>query len=72
MTFLTDFINAIHTYLYSLIGIDFTSYTGVLPQQFIDLYSYVGQFFKLVVIFYFVYFVFNFLYFLFSLGGIRK
>ena len=72
MTYLTDLCNSIFNYLYALIGIDFTGYSGNLPSQFIEMYSYVEQFFKLVIIFYFIYFVYNTLIFLFSLGGIRK
>ena len=69
---MTQFIQLLYEYLFAMIGIDFTNYSGSLPQQFVNLYQYVDKFFHLVVIFFFVYMIYNFLIFLFSLGGIRK
>jgi hypothetical protein len=70
--FLTAFCQTLYTYLFSLIGIDFSNYAGELPEQFVNMYAYVDKFFQILVIFLFLYLIFNFLFFLFSLGGIRR
>ena len=72
MQYLTQFMQQLYDYVFTLIGIDFSNYSGSLPIEFVNLYQYVEQFFQVLVIFYFVYLVYNFLFFLFSLGGIRK
>lgn len=72
MQYLTQFMQQLYDYIFTLIGIDFTNYSGSLPSEFVNLYQYVEQFFQVLVIFYFVYMVFNFLFFVFSLGWVRK
>ena len=72
MTGLTNFLNGLFNYLSSLLLIDFTDYSGNLPTQVIEMYSYVSKFFQIVVIFFFLYMVYNFIIFLISLGGVRK
>ena len=72
MQHLTSFMQLLYDYIFTLIGIDFSNYSGSLPEQFVDLYQYVEQFFQALIIFFFVYMVYNFLFFVFSLGAIRK
>lgn len=72
MVYLENFLQSVYTYIWSLLGIDFTNYTGSLPSQLIDMYTYVDKFFKIVCVFFLVYVVYNFVVFLISLGGIRK
>lgn len=69
---LLDFLNALYTYIWSLIGIDFTGYSGNLPIQLLEMYVYVEKFFQIMCIFYLLYLIYNFIVFLVSLGGIRK
>lgn len=70
MQYLTQFMQLLYDYIFTLIGIDFTGLS--LPQQVIDMYAYVEQFFQIVVIFFFLYLVYNTLYFIFSLGSVRR
>lgn len=70
MQYLTQFMQLLYDYIFTLIGIDFTG--SSLPQQVIDMYAYVEQFFQIVVIFFFLYLVYNTLYFIFSLGSVRR
>lgn len=72
MSHLLDFLNAMYTYLFGLFGIDFTGYTGNLPSELIQMYTYVDKFFQILCIFYLLYLIFNFVVFLISLGGVRK
>ncbi len=67
-----EVLNIIYTYLSSLFLVDFSNYSGRLPAGFIEIYNYFGSFFKLVVIFYFVYLCLNFIVFLVSLGGRKR
>lgn len=70
MQYLTQFMQLLYDYIFTLIGIDFTGLS--LPQQVIDMYAYVEQFFQIVVIFFFLYLIYNTLYFIFSLGSVRR
>lgn len=72
MNYLVDIINSLYQYIFNLIGIDFTNYTGNLPTEFITMYGYVLDIFKLISIFFYVYLIYNFIIFLVSLGGVRK
>lgn len=67
-----DFLNIFFEYISSLLLIDFTSYTGSLPTELVSMYGYFTDFFKLVIIFYFLYLVFNSIIFIISLGGVRR
>ena len=64
-------LNVLYTYLSSLLLIDFSNYTGPLPEEVLFIYSYFSNFFKLTIIFYFLYLCFNFVIFIISLGGVR-
>lgn len=68
---LLDFLNHFYNYVFAVIGIDFSSYTGVLPTEFITMYGYVLEFFKYFSIFALVYFMYKVLITLISLGGVR-
>lgn len=72
MSHLLDFLNAMYTYIFGLIGIDFTGYAGSLPVELIDMYAYVDRFFQILCVFYLLYLIFNFVVFLISFGGVRK
>ena len=72
MSGLLDFLNGLFNYIKSLLFIDFTGYTGQLPTEFISMYGYVENFFKIVCIFFFLYLVYNFVIFLISFGSVRK
>lgn len=72
MQHLTNFLTLMYNYIFSLIGLDFSNYSGELPQQLIDMYAYVEKFFELICIFFLVYLIYNFIYFVISVGGVRK
>lgn len=72
MNYLVDFLNSLYQYIFNLIGIDFTNYTGNLPTEFISMYSYVLDVFKIISIFFYIYLIYNFIIFLVSFGGVRK
>lgn len=67
-----NIFNVFYDYITQVLLIDFTNYSGNLPNEFLTLYSYVPIFFKIVVIFFMCYLIFNFIIFLISLGGVRK
>ncbi len=66
-----EFLTIFYNYITTLLFIDFSNYTGNLPTEFLEMYGYFASFFKLLVIFYFLYLCFNFVLFLVSLGGVR-
>lgn len=72
MTYLVSFLESMYSYIWTLLGIDFTNYVGALPVQLIEMYSYVEILFKYMCVFFLVYVIYNFVIFLISLGGIRK
>lgn len=72
MTYLVSFLESMYTYIWTLLGIEFTNYAGALPVQLIEMYAYVEILFKYICVFFLVYVIYNFVVFLISLGGIRK
>ena len=72
MQHLITFLESFYNYIYTLIGIDFTGYSGELPNGLIEMYSYVEKFYQLVIIFFFVYLIYNFIYFVITIGGVRR
>ena len=72
MQSLVLFMETLYSYLFTLIGLDFTNYSGNLPVQLLSMYEYVIKFYQLVIVFFFLYLTYNTIYFLISLGSIRK
>ena len=72
MSHLVEFMESLFTYFKNLLFIDFSNYSGNLPPQVIEMYSYIESFFKFAVVVIFLYMVFNFIIFVVSLGGVRK
>ena len=68
---LVSFIDNLWNLLFSIIGIDFSSYTGSLPSELIQMYGYFEIGLKYIVCFMFLYLCFNFIVFLVSLGDVR-
>lgn len=72
MNYLTQFMQLLYNYIFTLFGLNFENYSGAIPAEVISMYAYVINFFQIMCVFFFLYLVYNFLYFLFSLGAIRK
>lgn len=72
MQYITDMLNIMFNYIKSLLFIDFTNYSGSLPNELLDMYSYVEPAFKIVSIVFIFYLLLNFVIFVISLGGVRK
>lgn len=71
MQYLQDIILAFYNFLKSIFIVDFSGYSGSIPQNVINMYGYIDIFFKYLCVFYFVYIAINFLIFVFSAGGVR-